>query len=73
MKATICVDVDSLEEVAAVDAWFTTWRDQLVYCSENSGCGCCVNIWDIDGPSYAIAELPATVLATSDWSTSGSG
>lgn len=70
MKATICVDVECAEEVARVERWFAAWRERLAYCSENSGCGCCVNMWDVDAPEEAIAELPQTVLAGSDWTSS---
>lgn len=69
MKVTICVEVDSAEEVALVERWFSAWRDRLTYCSENHGCGCCVDIWDVDAPEEAVASLPPTVLASSEWST----
>lgn len=68
MRATICVDVNRPDECAAVEAWFERWRDRLTYVSENRGCGCCVNTWDVDGPDEAVSELPSDVRTVSDWS-----
>jgi hypothetical protein len=68
VKVTICVEVDSAEEVALVERWFDQWRARLTHCSENSGCGCCVNIWDVDAPEEAVAALPPNVLASTAWS-----
>lgn len=67
VRATICVAVDGPEEVAAAEAWFARWRPHLFYCSENTGCGCCVDIWDVDAPPEAIAELPNWIQAASEW------
>lgn len=61
-KAQIIVAVDQPDEVAAVAMWFVRWRGRLAV-SENAGCGCCVNIWDVDGPAEALAELPEVVVA----------
>jgi hypothetical protein len=43
-KAQIIVAVDQPDGVAAVAAWFERWRPQLAAVSENTGCGCCVDI-----------------------------
>ena len=58
MKATICVDIESDDEMREVDNWFLTWRDKLTSVSEDKGCGCCVRIWDVEGPPEAIAAIP---------------
>ena len=58
MKATICVDIESEDELRLIDDWFMTWREHLAFVSEDQGCGCCVNIWDVDGPPEAIAAIP---------------
>jgi hypothetical protein len=67
MRATIITSADTPEEGAAAAAWFARWRAHLAYCSENTGCGCCVDIWDVDGPAEAIADLPEEIRAMSDW------
>lgn len=71
MRATICVDVNHEAERAAVEAWFERWRDRLAFASDNEGCGWCVDMWNVDGPSDAIAEIPAAVRAASDLAGTG--
>lgn len=68
MRATILVSVEQAGEVAAAEAWFARWRKHLTYCSENNGCGCCVDTWDVDGPEGAITDIPAWMNAVSEWS-----
>jgi hypothetical protein len=68
MRATIIVAVESREEVAAAKAWFARWKADLSYCSDVQGCGCCVEMWDVDGPKGAIAEIPYMLRAASEWS-----
>jgi hypothetical protein len=67
MRATIIVDVNEPEEDAAVTAWFERWRSELVFVSDDQGCGCCVHIWDVDGPADAIAALPVSVRSPTEW------
>ena len=57
----ICVSVDDSDELLAVHSWFERWEAALTYRSEDEGGGCCVHIWDVDGPDQAIAELPESV------------
>jgi hypothetical protein len=60
-KAQIVVDVDQPDQVQAVDAWFAKWQSQLAYVY--TGRGCCVNMWDVEGPIEALRELPESVVA----------
>jgi hypothetical protein len=57
-RATVIVEVDQPEQMTAVDTWFAKWGERLNFRSENQGCGCCVNIWEVEGPAEAFAELP---------------
>ena len=66
-QATIIVAVDDAAEVAAIEAWFTRWREKLTFVSDNYGCGCCVDIWEAEGPSEAFDELPPQTYAGSEW------
>jgi hypothetical protein len=68
MRATIMVTVGLPGEAETAEAWFEKWRPQLTHCSENYGCGCCVDIWDVDGPEEAIKELPVELRSRSEWS-----
>ena len=62
-RATIVVEVDQPDEAAAIDAWFARWQSRLTHCSDNLGCGCCVDIWEVQGPRQAIDELPPAMRA----------
>jgi len=78
-RATIIVDVDHPDELRASEQWFAKWASMLTYRSENEGCGCCVNMWNVEGPHDAIADLPSGIKAQSAWAepssekNSGSG
>jgi len=65
-RATIIVDVNDPEDVAAFEAWFATWTTSLTYRSENEGCGCCVHIWNVEGTEEALAALPDNIKAWDD-------
>ena len=70
-RATIIVDVAHPEEIAASEEWFTKWAPSLTYRSDNQGCGCCVNIWDVEEADDAIAALPSSILGYSNWVDEG--
>jgi len=71
-RASIIVDVTHPEDVAACEEWFANWTTSLTYRSDNQGCGCCVNIWDVEGSGDAIAALPSTIRGHSKWVDEGS-
>ena len=56
-RATVSVTIDNEREVMAVNAWLNRWGTRLKL-SDNQGCGCCVDIWDVHAPAQALAELP---------------
>lgn len=66
MRATICVDRGAEAEVQAVAAWFATWAAAITSCSENQGCGCCVDLWEVEASPEAVAALPDAVRGTND-------
>ena len=59
-QATLTVTIDNEREVAAVNAWFQRWGPRI-RCSDNGGCGCCVDIWNVEAPPEALTELPSTL------------
>ena len=60
-KQRVIIDVNVASDVASFDAWLQRWRSD-VQISDDEGCGCCVHIWEIDGPQEAMRELPAHLL-----------
>ena len=66
-KATIIAQVDFPEEVEAVDAWLDKWEAHLDYLSENLGCGCCINMFNVEASRDALDELPEHLLGSSEW------
>ena len=66
-RATICVIVNDCGEVEAGRKWLATNRRCLTRVSENRGCGCCVDLWDVEGPREVLATLPDSLRSGSDW------
>lgn len=66
-RATIIVDVTHPEEVTACEDWFAKWATSLTFRSENQGCGCCVNMWNVEGPDEALSALPLSIKGDSEW------
>ena len=70
-KASIRVEVDEPQEVAAVRRWLDKWGDSLPHLKQY-GCGCHLLLYDVLAPAEALDELPAAVRAESEW-TLGAG
>jgi len=70
-RATLIVAIDEPEEVESIDAWFVRWAAQISHRSENHGCGCCVDIWEVEASAEAVAELPPKVHAGDEWTNGG--
>jgi hypothetical protein len=70
-RATIIIKTDDPDEVTACDAWFERWDSSLTRKSDNYGCGCCVDIYDVEGPQEAIDALPAAIRTSGEWVESG--
>jgi hypothetical protein len=67
MRASICVIVDDPEKVKTAEEWLSANSDRLDYISENRGCGCCVDLYDLEGPAEVIATLPSSIQCGSPW------
>ena len=70
-RASVCIASDSSEEEVAFDAWLAVWKEKMSFISEDYGCGCCVHLFDLEGPSEAISALPEKIRATTNWSELG--
>jgi hypothetical protein len=59
-KYTIYTEPDTPEE-SFMAVWIDKWHDKF-YCFENTGCGCCINIYEFDVEIEAINELPSDLI-----------
>jgi len=67
-KISICVDVEDLEEVKLAETWINENKKDFSHLTQ-SGCGCCVLIWDIETKDKIVSTLPEELSGvTSDWS-----
>jgi hypothetical protein len=67
IRASICAMVDNAGEVDEAECWLQKNREQLAYVSEIHGCGCCVVMWDVQGPQEIIDTLPKHLSTGSSW------
>ncbi|MEW7278865.1 hypothetical protein ABW636_09735 [Aquimarina sp. 2201CG1-2-11] len=42
--------------------WIDKYRHLLVFISENKGCGCCVDIFEIEGEAEIVKTFPNEIL-----------
>ena len=63
MRVRIYYDTNSPGLTSTVEAWLWKWRSVLTIHSEEFGCGCHHDLYEIDAPHEALAELPIEVLA----------
>lgn len=49
--------------------WLRENRDKLIFISENLGCGCCVDSYDLEGPPEVLATIPEGLRCSSDWAS----
>lgn len=67
-RATIIAATDEPDEVRTAEKWLNEHRARLTYVSQQQGCGCCILMWDVEGPEAVVATLPESVTAASEWS-----
>jgi hypothetical protein len=70
-RATVCLWSDSIEEKVEFTAWQTAWKRKMKYVSQDYGCGCCIHLFDLEGPKEAIAAIPQDLLTVSAWTEDG--
>jgi hypothetical protein len=66
-RASLCIVADDPAQVQAAEDWFAAHRHELDFLSVNYGCGCCVDLYDIDGPDAIVATLPPDLRVSSEW------
>ncbi|MBB4130169.1 MULTISPECIES: hypothetical protein [unclassified Xanthomonas] len=60
-RVTVTALADNPGEQELLDDWLGRWKAQLRFLSENTGCGCCLDSFDVEVEAEALAELPATM------------
>jgi hypothetical protein len=65
-RATICVDVHRPDEIEAFHDWLERWESSLTQIY-NDGCGCCVDLWNVEGPPAALMAVPERLICQSEW------
>lgn len=55
------------QQLKFVENWFNKWEGKLTHIKD-TGCGCCVSMWDLEGPEDAINEIPNNIKSMSEWS-----
>jgi len=69
-KATIIVEVDEKgqsDQSKEFEKWKIENLHSLTFISENEGCGCCVDIYRVEGPQQIISTIPPKILGGSEW------
>jgi len=41
--------------------WIEKWHEHFSY-FDNTGCGCCINMYEFDAPPEAVAEIPVQFI-----------
>ena len=72
-RATLIATADDPDSRLAVRAWLETHRRSLGFVSDNLGCGCCVDLWDIEGDAAVLTSIPSHLLASSAWADGDDG
>jgi hypothetical protein len=57
-RLILCAVVDVPGEREFLQTWMNKWKGRLSSVSENLGCGCCVDLFEVEGPDMALAEVP---------------
>ncbi|WP_149193734.1 hypothetical protein [Luteimonas suaedae] len=67
-RATLAAEPD---DQIILDAWLDRWETRLVHLSDNLGCGCCIDMFDVEAPDEALAELPERLFASGERTVPG--
>jgi hypothetical protein len=70
-RATVCFRTESIEEKVEFTTWLTAWKKTLTFISSDHGCGCCIHLFDLEGPADAIDAIPTCLLAATQWAGKG--
>ncbi len=66
-RATVLAEVDEPGSVERAEAWVERHRGALGVVRDGGGCGCCVVMWDVEGPRAVVDTLPAELSCDGGW------
>lgn len=69
LRATLLVTAEEPESRLAAHQWLGVHQNALDFVSENLGCGCCVDIWNVEGDRALIEQIPPELLGSSAWAS----
>ena len=67
VRECICVIVDDPANVQAAEDRLAANRERLDYVSENYGCRCCVDLYDLEGAGDVLSTIPDGLRCSSEW------
>ena len=70
-RATVCLWSESIEEKVEFTTWLNVWKKKMTLVSPDYGCGCCIHLFDLEGPKEAIDAIPESLLTVSEWTERG--
>jgi len=70
VRLSVCLSADRPEERSAFCAWLSQNKTHVSRISENTGCGCCVLLYDLEVADEA-APIANAISATTSWTLSG--
>jgi hypothetical protein len=62
---TLIASSDNPGEREELKAWIRSNGPTLTFVSDNEGCGCCVDIYRVEGPQETIGQAPKHLVAVS--------
>ncbi len=71
LRASICALADNPGEVDLAESWLNENRARLTQVSDMNGCGCCVFLWDVEGPPDVVGTIPTQLISASEWASPG--
>lgn len=70
MRHTVCLCVDAPDEAVVFTRWLEENREHVTRIGANTGCGCCVLIYDLEVDERA-TPCPEELCTASAWSEGG--
>ena len=62
-RVTLIVALDYPGEAEFAEEWLEANRARLSQVSGQMGCGCCVLMWELEGPEEVIATVPPEMVS----------